>query len=179
MDGVDHVDDGGGHLTGDGQGRACGDGVVDALVDGSRAHVEGGALVGTLLLVGDELFGAVDGAPVVVVDEGLLHGAVGVLAVHDVLHGIGGRGTLEGAARALNLDVEVAKGVDGGDLQVNNGSSRGGEDDLGVVLGITAGQRQIQLGEGHAGRGVKLQKAQGHGDGVGTRVVHAARQLFL
>ena len=66
---LDNADDFHGVLRTDGQLLACGEGGVYVLVQLFGAHVKGGAAEGALLLVPVQLFRAVDGVALFVLEE--------------------------------------------------------------------------------------------------------------
>ena len=145
MDGIDHVDHGRRHFAGNGQGFSRRNRVIYAFIDCLCAYVKGRSLICTLLLVYVEFLLTVDRTPVFVVNKGFLHGAVGVFAVHDILHLIRRRGTLHGSARALDFEIKIVIGIDRGDFKVDDGSVRRFENHLRVVFSVTAGQGKVEL----------------------------------
>ena len=167
------------HFGGDGHRSALGDLVVELFVKRSGADVESGALKLALLLVLDELFGAVNGIARIVLDECLGDLLFGVLAVNYVGHIVSRGGALEAAARAEDLYVIVRECVDRGNLDINNGLVRRVDDDLGEVVRIAEGQRTAELRVNHACVFVEIKESERKSDGVGTGVVNTARALFL
>ena len=179
MGGLNDADDPLGHFRGHIQRLALGDGVIDLFVHGGGAGIEGVTVEAACFLVLDELFGAVNGIAVLVLEEMLLHRLLRIFAGDDVGHLVFRGGALEGAQGTPDLQIIGTVSVGAADLHIHHRLAGGGQQQLAVVVGVAAGQSLVQLAEYQPGLRIEIQEAQGDAHGVGAGVIQAAGALFL